>query len=161
SSDGPVAVSADGDYSTPTGASPEAGTYYWVASYSGDANNAPAASGCEDEPEIGRASCRERGKTPEPAVGWDGASFKGKATIFGLAGSISRAEVGRRLGDVTGVQTCALPMLSSDGPVAVSADGDYSTPTGASPEAGTYYWVASYSGDANNAPAASGCEDEP
>src|SRR5437868_4276568 len=45
--DGPVSVSGDGDYETPAGAAPAAaGTYYWVASYSGD--------------EIGRASCRER-----------------------------------------------------------------------------------------------------
>src|SRR2546428_319167 len=74
---------ADVGYSAPPhGASPtQAGTYYWVATYSGDPNNKEAVSGCADEPvkigpatpkvettqdpasgtvEIGRASCRER-----------------------------------------------------------------------------------------------------
>src|SRR5439155_3824749 len=61
-SDGPVAVSANGSYETPHGASPTAsGTYYWVATYSGDANNKEAVSGCE----IGRASCRERAQMME------------------------------------------------------------------------------------------------
>src|SRR5437667_97749 len=47
---GPVTVTKNGDYLTPSGASPsQAGTYFWVATYSGDANNKEAAS------EIGRA----------------------------------------------------------------------------------------------------------
>src|SRR2546428_9541639 len=53
-------------------------------------------------------------------------------------------------------------VLASEGPVSVDGDGEYSTPQGASPtQAGTYYWVASYSGDANNKEATSGCADEP
>src|SRR2546430_16336382 len=57
--DGPVSVSGDGDYETPAGAAPAAaGTYYWVASYSGDANNEGVSSGCAG---IGRGACRERG----------------------------------------------------------------------------------------------------
>src|SRR5204862_3344717 len=43
------------------------GTYYWVASYSGDANNNSDAGSCGDAgetsvviKEIGRASCRDR-----------------------------------------------------------------------------------------------------
>jgi len=44
-------VTANGDYSTPTGASPtQAATYYWVARYSGDSNNTEVSSGCADEP---------------------------------------------------------------------------------------------------------------
>src|SRR5207244_428263 len=90
-----------------------------------------------------------------------GASFKDKATISGLAGAKPGGQITWKLYDNKECKSAAGGVVSSDGPVAVSADGDYSTPTGASPEAGTYYWVASYSGDANNAPAASGCEDEP
>src|SRR3989442_7506472 len=53
-------------------------------------------------------------------------------------------------------------VLASEGPVSVDGDGEYSTPQGASPtQAGTYYWVASYSGDANNKEADSDCADEP
>jgi hypothetical protein len=44
-------VTADGGYETPSGATPAAaGTYYWVATYSPDANNKEAKSGCADEP---------------------------------------------------------------------------------------------------------------
>src|SRR5205085_2900464 len=48
-----VTVSGNGTYSTPTGFVPTiTGTYQWVASYSGDANNNPAASALGDEPQI-------------------------------------------------------------------------------------------------------------
>src|SRR5205823_3377022 len=52
--------------------------------------------------------------------------------------------------------------LVSDGPVNVTGNGVYMTPNGATPAAaGTYYWVATYSGDANNKAVSSGCADEP
>src|SRR5438132_13898000 len=52
-------------------------------------------------------------------------------------------------------------LIASDGPVNVSANGEYETPHGASPTAAhTYYWVATYSGDANNKEAVSGCRSE-
>jgi hypothetical protein len=45
-----VTVSGNGSYTTPAGATPaQAGTYWWTASYSGDANNSPAATNCGDE----------------------------------------------------------------------------------------------------------------
>src|SRR5205807_1969550 len=159
--DGPDPESADGDYATPSGASPEAGTYYWVASYSGDANNAPAASGCEDEPvTVGKAAPSLR-TTQDPASGTVGATFKDKATIAGLFGAKPGGHISWKLYDNKECKSAEGDVLATDGPAAVNVDGDYATPSGASPEAGTYYWVASYSGDANNAPAASGCEDEP
>src|SRR2546428_13907555 len=76
-SDGPVAVSKDGDYETPHGASPSAaGSYYWVASYSGDANNKAASSGCADEPiTVGQASPGIE-TTQLPAAATVGANFK-------------------------------------------------------------------------------------
>jgi uncharacterized protein YjbI with pentapeptide repeats len=45
-----VTVSGNGSYTTPAGTTPaQAGTYWWTASYSGDANNSPAATNCGDE----------------------------------------------------------------------------------------------------------------
>src|SRR3989442_1621851 len=159
--DGPVAVSANGDYATPSGASPEAGTYYWVASYSGDANNAPAASGREYNPVTAAKPAPAPPTTQDPASGTVGATFKDKATIAGLFGSFFLRIRRPPRSTLFPYTTLFRSVVATDGPVAVSANGDYATPSGASPEAGTYYWVASYSGDANNAPAASGCEDEP
>jgi hypothetical protein len=54
-------VSGNGGYSTPAGARPaKPGTYYWVASYSGDPNNRAVSSVCAAEPIVvvdpGRAS---------------------------------------------------------------------------------------------------------
>src|SRR5204863_5613412 len=93
--DGPVDVTGNGDYSTPSGASPTlAGTYYWVASYSGDQNNKAISSGCEDEPVvIGPASPAIK-TTQEPASAVVGATVKDKATLSGLF-EIGRACVGR------------------------------------------------------------------
>src|SRR5262249_57821103 len=46
-----VPVSGDGTYTTPAGYLPvSTGTYQWVASYSGDANNSAAAGKLGDEP---------------------------------------------------------------------------------------------------------------
>ena len=46
-------ISANDDYTTPTGVQlNSAGTYYWVASFSGDANNESFTSGCNDEPVV-------------------------------------------------------------------------------------------------------------
>jgi hypothetical protein len=44
-------VTADGDYTTPAGVKlTKAGTYYWVAAYTGDANNRAVSSACAAEP---------------------------------------------------------------------------------------------------------------
>src|SRR2546427_659255 len=121
----------------------------------------PAPSGCEDEPvTVGKAAPSLR-TTQDPAYGAVGATFKAKARIDGLFGANPGGQISWKLYDNKECKSAEGGVVATDGPVAVSANGDYATPSGASPEAGTYYWVASYSGDANNAPAASGCEDEP
>jgi hypothetical protein len=159
-SDGPVTVHGNGEYTTPSGASPTlAGTYYWVATYSGEANNSEAASGCADEPVTIGKGTPELSTTQEPASGTVGATFKDKATIAGLFGAKPSGSISWKL---YANARCEGTPVASDGPVAVSGNGSYATPSGATPTAtGTYYWVATYSGDANNSEAASGCADEP
>jgi hypothetical protein len=42
-----VAVSGDGNYATPAGATvSQPGTYWWTATYNGDSSNNPVSSGC-------------------------------------------------------------------------------------------------------------------
>src|SRR5207244_2822202 len=153
-----------GSASIPDGAkvTPPAGNYWWVASYGGDINNAQATSGCADEPVvIGQASPGIE-TTQTPPAGIVGATFKDKATIAGLFGSHPGGSISWKLYDNKTCSSSEGGLIASDGPVAVSGNGDYSTPAGSSPtQAGTYYWVASYSGDANNKEATSGCADEP
>src|SRR5437588_262660 len=68
-----VVTNGNATYETPKGATlGSVGTYYWVASYSGDHNNSATKSGCEAEPEIGRASCRESKTMQAAAAGLGG-----------------------------------------------------------------------------------------
>src|SRR5438552_83049 len=86
--------------------------------------------------------------TKQPGSGVVGATFKDRASLAGLFVAHASASVSWTLS-----LHDALPIypVASDGPVSVSGDGDYETPAGAAPAAaGTYYWVASYGGDANN-----------
>src|SRR5207244_2846581 len=150
-------------YSTPQGASPtQAGTYYWVASYSVDANNKEATSGCADEPVLIAQAQPAIATTQDPASGTVGESFKDKAKLSGLFGAHAGGSVSWKLYSNKSCDASEGGVLASEGPVSVDGDGEYSTPQGASPtQAGTYYWVASYSGDSNNKEATSGCADEP
>src|SRR2546427_572641 len=87
-SEGPVSVDGDGEYSTPQGASPtQAGTYYWVASYSGDANNKEATSGDPNSPRLNARHHPTTDTTHCPASGTVGESFKDKAKLSGLFGA--------------------------------------------------------------------------
>jgi hypothetical protein len=48
-----VPVAGNGDYTTALGFTPTLpGTYQWVATYSGDANNEPASTSCGDDPVV-------------------------------------------------------------------------------------------------------------
>jgi hypothetical protein len=137
---------------------PTAGNYWWVVTYGGDNSNAKAQSGCADEPVTVGQAAPEVKTTQEPAAATVGATFKDKATISGLFGEHPGGSISWKL---YANPKCEGQALASDGPVTVSGNGDYATPHGAAPTAGTYYWVASYSGDANDKEAQSGCADEP
>src|SRR5438128_1540444 len=162
-SDGPVSVSGDGEYATPQGASPtQAGTYYWVAAYSGDSNNKEAKSGCADEPVvIGQASPAIT-TTQDPAAGTVGETFKDEAKLSGLFGAHPTGTISWKLYSNKSCDASEGGLVASDGPVSVSGEiGRASRRETGQTQAGTYYWVAAYSGDSNNKEAKSGCADEP
>src|SRR2546427_1305914 len=150
--EGTVSVDGDCEYSTPQGASPtQAGTYYWVASYSGDANNKEATSGCADEPVLIAQAQPAIATTQDPASGTVGESFKDKAKLSGLFGAHAGGSIRCKMCSRLNCSPSESGDLASYLPVNVEGDGEYSTPQGASPtQAGTYYWVASYSGDARS-----------
>jgi hypothetical protein len=131
------------------------GTYLWTVSYGGDANNNPApvtACGSEQVTVTKAApslSTTASGSVPVGGTVSDTAtlsgSYKGTGTItFSLYGP----------GD-TDCQS-ALRQLTAT----VNGDGGYSSGTVPVTTAGTYDWVANYSGDTNNDTAASGCGSE-
>src|SRR5207302_11509686 len=70
--------------STPNGfAIQNAGTYYWVASFSGDANNKSFTSACNDEPVVVAKNQPSISTTQQPASGAIGDTYKDKATLSG------------------------------------------------------------------------------
>src|SRR5436190_335225 len=81
-------------YETPAGAAPAAaGTYYWVASYGGDANNEGVSSGCADEPVVDRKSTR---LNSSHTVTWYAVvcvTFKDRASLAGLFGAHASGSV--------------------------------------------------------------------
>jgi uncharacterized repeat protein (TIGR03803 family) len=142
-------VSGDNTYNTPTGFVPTAvGTYQWVVSYSGDNNNTPLSSPKGTEPESVTLATPTLSTTPggTVAVG-SGVDMTDSATLSG--------------GDnPTGTITFTLyapngtTVVDTEADV-ISGDGTYDTSNGYLPTAaGTYQWVASYSGNNNNNPVA-------
>ncbi len=131
------------------------GTYRWVATYGGDANNTTVSSGCQDEP-VTTTHATPTIATTASAGGPVGTSVSDTATVSG--GLKPTGTVTFELfapGDTTCVGTPVF--VSTNALSGGSAGSDSFTPTAP----GTYFWVAAYDGDANNTTVVSGCSDEP
>ena len=155
-SDQEVAVAGNGSYASPSVTVAQAGTYWWTASYSGDANNNPATTSCGDEsvtiskasPVIGTTS--SFGQVP-------GDLMTDSATVTGGVSPTGTIEF--KLYGPSATALCSGTPVS-DQEVAVAGNGSYASPSVTVAQAGTYWWTASYSGDANNNPATTSCGDE-
>jgi uncharacterized repeat protein (TIGR01451 family) len=139
-----------------------AGTYHWLAVFSGDDNNAgPVDSGCESEPvQITASPSITTDQTPKSGSVGDllndsatlsgGSNFDGQGTItFKLYGPND--------------PTCDGEPAYTETVPADHNGSDYSTSnsTFTADEAGTWNWTADFSGDSNNNPVSSNCGDEP
>jgi hypothetical protein len=143
-----ASVSGNGSYSTATGLTVSlAGTYQWVASYSGDANNNPASTKCGDEPVVVSPASPTGSSTPSVIVIPDDS-----ATLSGgvnPTGTLTFSLYGPN------DATCIAPAVFSQ-TVGVIGNGTYSTTNSSSltpatvSTPGTYNWKIVYSGDANN-----------
>ncbi|MCA1684153.1 MAG: Ig-like domain repeat protein, partial [Actinobacteria bacterium] len=144
---------------TPTSAN--AAPYQVVATYNGDANNAPVSSACGAEPLTVTPSRPSIVTLVSPTSITLGSSFTDTATVTPAAGGVAPT------GTVTfnvfapGDTTCATPIFTSASrPLSAgSATSGSFTPTSAN--AAPYQVVATYNGDANNASVSSRCGDEP
>ncbi len=150
----PLSLSAPYQASTGPIAAPGPGTYYWVAAYSGDASNNSVGDVCgvaAEEVVVSKA-------TPTLVTTASSTVVVGNA-ISDSAALASPDPVGPGVLTFTAYNnaTCTNPPASISPPILVSGNGTYSavsfTPTGA----GTYYWTASYGGDANNNAVSEGC----
>ena len=154
---GSTPVNGPKDYTGPDFAPTAAGTYQWVASYSGDTNNKAVASSCNDQAEAVIITPAGPAISTNASTGGPlGTAVHDVAHLTGVTGSAG--------GSITFVlyrgsdTTCTTPLFTS-APVAVSGPNSYTGPDFTPTSAGTYQWVASYSGDTNNAAVASSCND--
>ncbi len=128
------------------------GTYQIIAAYSGDANNAAVSGTCG---EVGESVLVTQA-TP---------ALTTAASPVSSAGTISDTAVltggFRPAGTVTfrlygpGDATCSSPVFSA----VVAASVSTVSPAFAPASAGAYRWIATYSGDANNATVVGSCSD--
>jgi len=140
------------------------GTYHWVASYSGDANNESATGACGDAGETTVITKFAPDITTELH---SGDLSGGKITILFGSSVTDQATLTDASATAGGTVTYTVftDALCKD----VYADGGSKTVTNGQvpasnavsfPTAGTYYWQAHYGGDDANAPTTSPCTDE-
>jgi hypothetical protein len=126
-----------------------AGTFYWQAAYSGDANNNAATSACTSEQLV--VTQNQPGlSTAQNLLPNDNATLT--SATSNAAGTLTFALFGPT--DTTCSGAAAFTQT-----VNVNGNGTYSTTntTFFASDEGTWRWLISYSGDANNKPATSAC----
>jgi hypothetical protein len=157
-----VAVHGPGTYGPVTTTVANAGSYYWIATYSGDGKNDGVAGACGAAGETSVVA-KASPAISTVAVATDdtlpGTSVKDTATVTGLSAN------------ATGTVTFAIysnnsctTLAATLGPVAIGGvTGGTATAVSAAyagiTAAGDYFFIASYSGDANNKAVAGKCGD--
>jgi plastocyanin len=145
-------VSGDGTYTSP-GYNPSApGSYQWVATYSGDAQNLTESTSCNDPKEQSTVSPATPSIVTHAASDTVGQPIYDVATLTG--GDNPTGTITWNI-YAAGACTTSLHTVSE----MVSGDGTYNSPNWVPTTAGSYQWVATYSGDANNTSVATLCND--
>ena len=133
-----------------------AGKFYWQADYSGDANNNAATSSCNLEV-VTVAKNIPSITTTASATVQVGGSVSDTAHLsggFNPTGTILFALYGPN------DATCALSAVYTKVVTVDHGNGDYGSGSFSPSSAGTYRWIASYSGDAENAAVSGACNDQ-
>ena len=155
-----VAVNGNGDYRSPMledPIPPAVGSYNWRAFYSGDAHNNPASTPCGDANETTTVNpATPTVTTTASSGGTVGTAVHDTAHLSGATSNAGGSLTFKLYGPDDA--SCATAVFTSTA-VAVNGNGDYSSPSFTPTAAGTYRWIASYSGDASNSAAATGCND--
>ena len=153
-------VSGNGTYTASDGpiVNPDAGTYTWSVTYSGDDNNNSATDqGGSDEQTVISPAAPSITTTQDPASGSSGDTYRDQAVLSGGA-----APTGTITFDLYDNPNCSGTAIDEEQVSVDNGNGTYETPSGVQlNNAGNYYWVATYGGDSNNESAVSGCADEP
>ena len=152
-----TAVSGDNNYPSSTFTPAHAGTYRWIASYSGDGNNKAVSTSCNDANEsVAIAKLAPAVSTTASSGGGVGTAVHDTAHLSGATSSAGGTITFRLFGasDINCTQSAVFTTTTS-----VSGNGNYDSAAFTPATAGTYRWIASYSGDADNSPATTSCND--
>ncbi|MEO7761552.1 MAG: choice-of-anchor D domain-containing protein [Casimicrobiaceae bacterium] len=155
-----IPVNGNGNYGSGNFAPNQAGTYLWIASYTGDANNNAVAGACGAQGEsvvVTKAvtSITTIGNPTSGAVVGANLSDSGKLSGgFSPTGTINFTLYGPNDG------TCSGPPAFTSAPVNVNGNGTYQSTAFTGAGVGTYTWIAMYSGDANNLGSTTACGDQ-
>ncbi len=149
-------VDGNGTYGSGNFTPAHAGTYRWIASYSGDDGNKPAAGACGDENEQVEVT------KAHPSISTDAS---GTVDLGGLISDTATLSGGHApTGTITfnlygpNTEECDTdPIFTSTKDVA--GNGDYGSGTFSPSAVGTYRWIAAYSGDADNLAVSGACND--
>ena len=153
---GPITVNGNGSYPSGSYTPGSVGTYYWIASYSGDLNNSPSTGACGDANETSTVIKASPGISTTATAGpvIVGSNISDTAALTGATsdagGSISFA--------LYSDATCST-LVTTLGPVSVAGSGSYGSGNYVTTAVGTYYWIASYTGDAKNNAVTGSCGD--
>jgi hypothetical protein len=153
-----------------------AGTYYWIASYSGNPPNTsgPVAGGCGDSGEVSIVGPNTPGiitvASAAPPTGVAlGSAINDVATMSGLAApsnGVHGTITFNAYGPFNNTTTCTgTPVYTST--ITISGNGSYNSANGSGgtftpTAAGNYNWIASYqpgAGDVNNVAVSGQCGD--
>ena len=149
-------VSGNGGYPSASFTPTQTGTYRWIATYSGDANNHAAAGSCNDAGESALVSKPKPGlSTLASADVSVGGQISDTATISGglsPGGTITFRAYGPDDANCSGAAA-----FTDTKPV--TGNGSYTSASFTPGSAGTYRWIASYSGDGQNGAVAGNCND--
>ncbi len=151
-----TAVAGNGAYSSSPFTPPGIGTYRWIANYGGDANNAPVTGACNDAGELSTINLATPTLvTAASAAVKLGTQVSDSATL--AAGINPGGSITFNLYGPADVSCAGAPMFTSV--ITVAANGTYPSMPFTPTAVGTYRWIASYGGDASNAPVAGNCGD--
>jgi subtilisin family serine protease len=150
-------VNGNGDYDSPPVTTSSIGEFQWVASYSGDPENLSATTACSDPKEqVSVAQASPALSTTASAGVPAGATINDAADLsggFSPTGTISFQLY------ASSDEYCSKPIGEALSVSVTKGNGTYESPAITESTPGSYQWVVSYSGDANNTPAQDACND--
>ena len=152
---GTATASGSGTYHPSAGFTPTtAGAYWWYASYGGDTNNNASNSTCGAGMSATTVSNTTATTAAGPASGTAGTAIPTSSISSVLSGGTTAPAAGGTITfTVFGPQSTAPIICTSGGTTVgaatVSGNGTYHPSSATTPQqVGTYWWYASYSGDA-------------